>query len=400
MAKPRVGLGIIGAGYAAQFHVASARRVRQVEVEIVGVASRTEEKVRRFAQEQGLPFWTTEVDRLLERPDVDVVSLCVPVSAHAPLALRAAAAGKHIICEKPLTGYCGEERPGEELVGHTVPRREMFRQAVAQAKAMVEAAQRHGVLLMYAENWVYAPAVAKARRLLQAAQGTLLDIRAEESHSGSHSPYSYRWRTSGGGSLLRLGSHPVGVALHLKRYEGMMREGKPIVPVAVMGEVGRLTKIPSFLREERHWVVTGWEDVEDWACCIITFSDGSHATILSTDVSLGGVRNQLELLLSNARIQCNLNPNNLCVAYAPAPEVFQEEYLSEKLETKAGWSWPSVDEDFMHGYPQEMEDFLGAVAYQSPPLSDGWLGLEVVKVIYAAYQSAEEGRRISIDDSN
>lgn len=396
MTFPRVGLGIIGAGFAARFHVASARKVQGIQVEIAGVVSRTEERARRFAQEHGISFWTTEVDRLLERRDVDVVSLCVPVNAHAPLAILAAEAGKHIICEKPLTGYCGDDRPEEELVGHSVPRHIMFKQAVAQAESMIAAAQRHRVLLMYAENWVYAPAVAKARRLLQAAKGAILDIRAEESHSGSHSPYSYRWRTSGGGSLLRLGSHPVGVALHLKRYEGMLRGGSPIVPVSVMGEVGHLTDMASFRHQERHWVVTGWEDVEDWASCIITFSDGSHATILSTDVSLGGIRNQLEILLSNARIQCNINPNNLCIAYAPDPSVFQEEYLSEKLETKAGWSFPSVDEDYMHGYPQEMQDFLNAVAYQRQPLSDGWLGLEVVRVIYAAYRSAEEGKRIRL----
>jgi predicted dehydrogenase len=392
MERPRVGLGIIGAGFAARFHVESARRARGVEVDIVGVASRTEERVRRFAEEHGIPFWTTEVERLLEREDVDVVSLCVPVHAHAPLALQVAAAGKHIICEKPLTGYCGEDRPEEEPVGRTVPKREMF----ARAMAMVEAAHRHGVLLMYAENWVYAPAVAKARRLLRTAKGTILDIRGEESHSGSHSPYSLRWRTSGGGALLRLGSHPIGAALHLKRYEGMLREGRPIVPVAVTAEVANLAAIPAFQREERHWVVTGWEDVENWASCLITFADGSRATILATDVSLGGVRNEMEILLSNARIQCHLNPNNLCVAYAPDPGIFAEEYLAEKLETKAGWSFPSVDEDYMHGYPHEMEDFLQAVAWGREPLSDGELGREVVRVIYAAYQAAEEGRRIDL----
>jgi predicted dehydrogenase len=55
---------------------------------------------------------------------------------------------------------------------------------------------------------VYAPPVAKLRRLLEASGGAILELRAEESHSGSHAAYARRWRSAGGGSLLRMGSHP------------------------------------------------------------------------------------------------------------------------------------------------------------------------------------------------
>jgi predicted dehydrogenase len=137
----------------------------------------------------------------------------------------------------------------------------MLQVAAANATAMVEATRRAGVQLMYAENWVYAPSIAKANRLATAAGGAILEMRGGECHSGSHSPYSKEWRTSGGGALLRLGVHPIGAMLHLKRQEGMRRSGRPIRPRAVVAEVGDLTKTPGFEAETRHWIGTGWVDV-------------------------------------------------------------------------------------------------------------------------------------------
>jgi predicted dehydrogenase len=67
------------------------------------------------------------------------------------------------------------------------------------------------------------------------------------------------------------------------------------------------------------------------------------------------------------------------------------------VSTKAGWSYPSVDEEFLLGYPQEIHDAVACVALDREPRSTGQLGLEVVKVIYAAYRSAEEGRRITLE---
>ena len=67
-------------------------------------------------------------------------------------------------------------------------------------------------------------------------------MRGWESHSGSHSEYSMRWVHAGGGALLRLGAHPIGAMLYLKREEGMRRDGAPILPVAVSAEVADLTQ--------------------------------------------------------------------------------------------------------------------------------------------------------------
>jgi predicted dehydrogenase len=142
--------------------------------------------------------------------------------------------------------------------------------------------------------------------------------------------------------------------------------------------------------------VDEWEDVEDWSVAVITFEDGTKATVHATDVSLGGVKNLVTAYLTTAVVQVNINPNSAVVAYAPDGAVFKDEYLTEKVETKAGWQFPSPDEDWMRGYPQELEDFVDAIRERREPVSGGDLAREVVEVIYAGYLSAERGCRVDL----
>jgi predicted dehydrogenase len=229
---------------------------------------------------------------------------------------------------------------------------------------------------------------------MKASGGTILEVRAEQGHSGSQAKYSRRWKTSGGGALMRLGSHPVGGVLHLKHYEGMMKYGRPTRPKSVTAEVGQHTKIDSFVKEKKKYVVSEWEDVEDWGVMIITFEDGSKATVFASDTVLGGVRNVLNVYLSNAVVYVNINPHNVLEVYAPEPHIFGEEYITEKLETKAGWNFPSPNDDWMRGFPQELEDFIDAILFDREPVSGIDLARDVVETIYAAYASAEKGMRI------
>jgi predicted dehydrogenase len=127
-----------------------------------------------------------------------------------------------------------------------------------------------------------------------------------------------------------------------------------------------------------------------------TFDDGTVAEITAADTTLGGVRNTMTVFGSNVVIEANLNPNTAVRAYAPDPGILEGEYLSEKLETHAGWSFPSPDEDWMQGYPQEAQDFAECIALDRAPLSDGALGRDVLAVIYGAYVAASEGRRFDL----
>jgi predicted dehydrogenase len=379
-----VGIGIIGARFAADLHIHALERLRGSKCEIVAVCSKTKESAETFARKFNIPHAYTDHRAMLERKDIQLVALPVVTSLHHTLAIDAANAGKHLIMEKPLAA------------ADSMSRKAMFAEAMKNADAVVEACHRNKVTMGYAENFVYAPPVAKLRRLMDASGGTLLDLRAEESHSGSHASYSRRWLTAGGGSMLRMGSHPIGAVIHLKHYEGMQKSGKPIRVKSVLADVAQLSKHPAVQAAPKKYLVTAWEDVEDWSAAILTFEDGAKATVFSTDVSLGGVKNLLTAYLSNSVVQVNINPNTSLQVYAPDGQIWGDEYITEKVETKGGWQFPSPDEDWMRGYPQEMEDFVDAVREGREPLSGLRLAHETVEVIYAAYVSAQEGRRVEL----
>jgi predicted dehydrogenase len=105
----------------------------------------------------------------------------------------------------------------------------------------------------------------------------------------------------------------------------------------------------------------------------------------------------LQVFLSNGRIDCDMGHSGMVRAFAPHEKVFANEYIMEKVGTKAGWSYPSIDEEWLLGYPQEIRDFVEAVADGREPLAGAQLGRAVTEVIYAAYVSAEEGRRVTLN---
>jgi predicted dehydrogenase len=392
----KVRIGLIGSGFAGRLHLNSIAKLRGVKAEIVAFASKDAD-LAEFAEAYGIPDYYDDHRGILGRKDIDMVDLCVPTDIHEKLCIESAQSGKHVICEKPLTGYFGKDRP-EEHVGFAVSKSFMLKETMKGCERVAEAVTGNKVKFMYAENWVYAPPFTKLKKLMQVSGGTILDIRSELSHSGSQAAYSRQWKTSGGGSLMRLGAHPVGAVLHLKHYEGLLKHNRPIRAKSVFAEVGQHSKIESFVEEKKKYIVSQWEDVEDWGVMVITFEDGSNATVFSSDGVLGGVRNTISVYLSNAVVNVNINPNNSVEIYAPEDHIFGGEYIAERLETKAGWNYPSPDDNWMRGYAQEMEDFVDAVLFDREPVSGMDLAKDTVEVIYAAYVSAEEGRRITIGD--
>ena len=395
----RVGIGIVGAGFLAQTRGRCYARVSGGRHELIAVADTDTERARSFAETHGARHAVAELGDILAMPEIDLVDLCVPNHLHQPMTEAAAAAGKHVVCTKPLTAYVGQDLAAgasdEDVSAQT--REHMLSHAVESASAMVEAADRGAVMLMYGENWIHSPSVRKVARLVEASQSTILEMRGGECHSGSHSPFSKTWKYTGGGALIRLGAHPIGTMIYLKHLEGLVRDGKPIRPVSVTAEVGDLSRITSLERESRQWIAHGWKDVENWGSLVLSFEDGARGLVWASDAVLGGMESRLEVLMSGCRLRCNLSPNNLVESFSPAPEVFADEYLQEKLETSAGWSTPMPDEDWTSGHWGMCQSFVDCVADGRSPVTDGRLGLEVVRVVYSAYLSAQEGRRVELD---
>ena len=382
-------MALVGCGFAAKFHAENYRRVHGIRVRLVGAYSRRPQPTQEFVKSQGLERSYDDLELLLSDPEVDLVDVCVPNRLHEGIVVRALQAGKHVVVEKPLTGSFA---PGEDPDGW----RRCLDEALASADRMIEAEQESGRLIMYAENWVHAPGVQKALRLVQDADTPILRIVGEESHSGTHSPYAMQWRTSGGGSLVNKGCHPLGAAIHLKYQDGMRRLGRRVRPQWVVGAVANLTHSEAFASEEQHVIRTGWTDCEDWGTMVVGFDDGTVAQITAADTVIGGIQNLLSVYAGRTVVHVNINPNNAVLAYAPDADAFSTEYIREKVETTAGWQFTNPDEDWMNGFPHEMQDFCEAAVTGREPLSGSMLGRDVVAVCYAAYLSAATGKRVEV----
>ena len=391
--KPVV-VGVVGSSAAARFHTRNYSRIYDLDVRVKGVASRTPESARQFAEVHGLQVAYPSLEAMLDDPEINLVDLCVPNSLHRPLVVRCAEAGKHMVIEKPLTGYFG---PGEaDWVADGFSREAMLAGALRNADEMIAAVRQGGVKLCYAENWVYAPPIARAVDLMSKADHTVLRILAEQSHSGTNSDYNMRWVTAGGGSLFTKGCHPLSATLYIKRAEGLRKYGRPIRPRSVIADVKNLSRIESFLQEEPRWIRQGWVDCEDWGMMLLTFEDGSVAQITAGDNTIGGVVNTLSIYSTKLVIHCNINPNTSLQTFAPRADVWGDVQLREKAETNAGWQFSNPDEEWMTGYAQELQDFCEAVALDREPLCGPDLARDTILVGYAAYLAADEGTRIDL----
>ncbi len=381
MAKT-IRVGLVGAKFAARFHWTGLRRVYGVNVEIVGVTAKSAESREAFALTRGIKAYDS-YEALCDA--VDVIDLCTPGSTHEPLAVEALNRGKHVIIEKPFTGYYG---PGtEDFRGDTFSKEVMLREALASCDRILAAARAAGTQLGYAENWVYAPAITKEAEIVKKSGAQILWMIGDESHSGSHSPYYGIWKFSGGGSLVGKGCHPLSAILHLKRVEGETNGGKAIRPATVSARTHEITRLKNF--RDAGFLRTNYEDIEDYGQVHVTFEDGTVADVFSTEIVLGGVHNWLEVFANNHRTRCNLNPVDALVTYNPREEFLKDVYVTEKIGTKQGWSNPAPDEDWQHGYPQEFQDFITSIAANRSPLSSGELALDTIAVLYSAYLSAE-----------
>lgn len=366
-------VAIIGTGFLAETRARCWRRVFGPKVECV-VASRDEAKASAFAKARALAG-ACAIDEALADRAVTLVDLCVPNRAHRELCERAAAAGKHVLCTKPLTAFWGQGMPADATAQAVAgaDRATMLARVVEDAESMVAACAKAGVRLYYGENWCFAPAIMRARALAAASGGAIVEMRGWESHSGSHSAYAKDWRYTGGGALLRLGAHPIGAMLWLKRG------------------AARVVSVSAEVREQPGANEAG---PESWGACTLKFSDGSVGVAYGSDHMLGGMESHLTVLGPAFRFECALSPVDMLRAYAARDGAFGGEYMMEKLDGQAGWSTPMPDEDWTSGQQGLVQSVAESLASGAAPACDGDLGAEVARVIYAAYLSASQGRRV------
>ncbi|MDR3711630.1 MAG: Gfo/Idh/MocA family oxidoreductase [Puia sp.] len=382
MEKRILRAGIVGSGFAAKFHHDALQRVFSTKIEMAGAYSPTRANLETFATPRNLRLFDT-LEKLIDASDV--IHVCTPPVTHEPIVIAALQHGRHVIVEKPFTGYFGDGT--ETFNGDTFPKEQGLIHSIESVGRMLEAERKSTGRILYAENWVYAPAIQKQKEMLQKTGAQILWMHGEESHSGSHSLTYGQWKFSGGGSMIGKGCHPLAAAIYFKHVEGRARNGKPIRPKTITARTHAITRMPGF--KDEGYLRTTYKDTEDFAMLHIVFEDGTLANLFASELVLGGVHNWIEINTTNHRTICNINPNTSMQSYTPAQKHFEEVYVVEKTETKQGWSSVSPDEGWFAGYQHEMDAFYRSAAYGDPIESNSSLASDVIATIYAGYVSAE-----------
>jgi len=339
----RVGLGIIGSGFVADIHAHAIKHVP--EIDLVAVASPTPGKAKTFAADRGIPHAYEDYRELIARPDVQVVTLALPNDRHAEAALAAAKAKKHVICEKPLC------------------------RTLEEADRMITACRDAGVLLLYAEELLFAPKYVRAKTLVdEGAVGKPFLVRQSEEHDGPHMPWFWDVERSGGGVLLDMGCHSIEF--------GRWVLGKP--------------KVKSVYAHMDTFVHQARTKGEDHTICIVEFEGGAVVLAENSWAKRGGVDDRCEIYGSEGFTRADLLRGSALLTYSQKGYG----YAVEKAGTTQGYTFTMFEEVWNYGFPQELRHFARCVMGKEKPVETGEDGKAVLEILYAAYQSAGEGRKI------
>lgn len=390
MNKKVLRTGFVGSGFAARFHYDALMHVHSAKIEVAGVFSVPNAEMEEFARLRNLRTFDS-LDELIK--NADVLHVCTPPVTHEPIVIEALAYDKDVIVEKPFTGYFGDG--SENFNGDTFSREAGMKVAVESIRRMLDAEEKSKGRIMYAENWIYAPAIQKEREIIEKSKAQVLWIHGEQSHSGSHSLTYGQWKLSGGGSLIGKGCHPISAAIYFKHVEGRTRFGKPIHPKTVTARTHAITRMKNY--DDKGYLKTHYKDTEDFVMVHIEFEDGSIADIFASELVLGGVNNWIEVCANNHRTRCNMSHHTAMQTYTPDEAFYDDVYIAEKIETKQGWSPVSPDEGWFFGYQHELEAFYKAAATGGAIESNSQLAADVMATIYAGYLSAEQqGKAVEV----
>ncbi|QDU75359.1 1,5-anhydro-D-fructose reductase [Bremerella volcania] len=329
-----LGTGLIGRFYAQSLH---GRRSRD---RIHVVYSRSRERADAFADEFGIPHATDNWHAAIQREDVDAVVIGLPNHLHLEVVLAAAAAGKAVLCTKPLGMNANE------------------------ALEMLHAVEKAGVYHAYLEDLVYTPKTLKALQSVRAgAIGDVLWVRSREAHPGPHSDWFWNKQLSGGGAIIDLGCHCIEIARNFI--------GKEVRPVEVMC-----------------WADTQFHpvDVEDHAIGLVRYENGAIGQFETSWIFRGGMDLRDEVGGTEGTIWLN---HWLRTGMEMFSSSTQAGYIAEKAETDTGWLFPVGNEGAALGYDDMFADVLTQMEHGGTPREDFYDGYVVNAIIDAAYQSVK-----------
>jgi len=341
----QVGVGLIGSQFVSSIHAEALRACPQAEIR--AVASPSAGHARAFAERFAIPRHFTDPAEMLARPDIDMVVVGAPNDLHCRLTLDAAAAGKHVVMEKPL---CLN---------------------LADADRMIAACRQANVKLMYAEELCFAPKYVRLKKLLDSgALGRPTLVKQSEKHDGPHADHFWNVDRSGGGVTMDMGCHAV------EFFRWML--GRPPIK-----------SVYAQMSTSVHGEKTRGEDN---AILILEFEGGATAIAEESWTKPGGMDDRAEVYGTQGVAYADLLHGNAIETYSAVGY----DYAVEKAGSTKGWSFTIYEEAWNYGFHGEMAHFVDCVQNDRKPLVTGEDGRAVLEVLMAAYESARTGGKVAL----
>jgi predicted dehydrogenase len=391
MAQKRLGVGFIGSGFVARFHIRGWTGVRDADVRGVWSPSRARaEEAAALARtlRVGDARAFGSIEEMVAAPEIDCVWICGPNHARVENMERVVAALEKgaqlggIACEKPLG------------------------RNVAEARRMVELVEKAGVFHGYLENQLFSPGLARAREIAWARGAALSGrpylARAAEEHSGPHMPWFWRGDLQGGGVLNDMMCHSLEVGRHLLTKPGAPRGS--IRPVKVQAQVAGLKWTRPEYAEQLRAAMGPEVDYrhrpsEDFARATVHYVDEAGLPLLveattSWNFVGAGLRLSMELLGPEYSVSVNTLDSGARVFFSRRLQGQSGEDLVEKQNAEQGLMPVVGDEAAEYGYEAEDRYFTQCFLDGVQPWEDFRAGLEVTELLMACYMSAEQERAL------
>ncbi|GHJ45551.1 oxidoreductase [Catellatospora sp. TT07R-123] len=376
-------IGMVGYAFMGAAHSQAWRTVNRVfdlplRVRMAAVCGRDQEKVAEAAARLGWDEHVTDWRELIARDDIDVIDVCTPGDSHAEIAIAALAAGKHVLCEKPLAN------------------------TVAEARAMVaaaEAARAQGVRTICGFNYRRVPAVTLMRQMVEAGRlGTIRHVRAAYLQDWIIDPqFPLVWRLqrerAGSGALGDIGAHIIDLTQFVT--------GQQVTGVSAVTETF-ITERPlpgeaSGLAGTSTGGALGKVTVDDAAIFTARLSGGAIATYEASRFATGR-KNALRVEINGSRGSLvfdleRLNELEFYDGDRPAAEQGFNRILVTEPEHPylSAWWPPGHIIGYEHSFTHQMRDFVQAIADGTDPAPSFTDALGVQLVLDAVQRSADAG---------
>lgn len=385
--KPTLGVGMVGYAFMGAAHSQGWRTVGRVfdlprSPVLAAVCGRDASAVRAMADQHGWAAAETDWRALIARDDVDLVDICTPGDSHAEIALAALAAGKHVLCEKPLAN------------------------TVEEAEAMTEAAEAafaRGQVSMVGFNYRRMPATSLARKMVAEGRlGALRHVRVTYLQDWLVDPqFPLTWRLrkelAGSGALGDLGAHIVDLAQYLA--------GEPVVGVSALTETfvrerplpgGESSGLTAVSATDPRAGGVGTVTVDDAALFTGRFASGALASFEASRFATGR-KNSLRIELNGERGSLAFDLERLNeLSYHDHTEPGTHAGFRRILVTEPdhpyleAWWPPGHGLGYEHTFTHQARDLVRAIAVGRRPEPSFADGLRVQRVLAAVEESAEK----------